>query len=30
MGFQSVDVVANDGKGNIATQFFSLPVEPAD
>jgi hypothetical protein len=25
-----VDVVANDGKGNIFTQFFSLPVEPAD
>ena len=30
VGFQSVDVVANDGKGNVATQFFSLPVEPAE
>ena len=29
-GFQNVDVQANDGNGNIATQYYSIAVSPAD
>ena len=30
VGFQNVDIQANDGNGNIATQYYSIAVSPAD
>ena len=30
VGFQNVDIVANDGNGNIATQDYTILVSPAD
>ena len=30
VGFQNVDIRANDGNGNIATQYYTILVSPAD